>query len=167
MTTSELFSEAGKLYAENMVLVEKMREAYKSDVMACLKSIEDGVQQAISDRDLEVTASGKSRFWRLKNDSASTVPQFWTMPLSGDFVNPQRLVVVCGIPKADPNMIATLSALVSNNGAIPYEKPRNWYLYRFELRLDIDDPVENAVAVLAANLLAVEQEFLKASAESQ
>lgn len=165
MTTFERFSEAGKLYSENYTLIEEMKKAYEADVMACILAIEEGLREGLPEREVSTTVSGKSRYWYLKSPTQYKAPQLWLSPLDRDYVDHEEVIVVCGMADNDPVKIAAVSAIAAEVGADPSKKPSMWYLFRVILPLTVDDPIANAVRILAPILPAAEKAYLEAQAK--
>lgn len=161
MTTFEGFSEAGKLYADNLPLIEQVRAAYEADVMTCLAAIEEGLADAIKPDELKTTVSGKTRYWYIAGEHEAETPRLWTMPLERDFMNHKSVRVVCGFQNDSPKHIAALAALSASIGASTYKKATKWYLFYHNLPLDQENAIEDAVGFLAKTLLAAHAEYLK------
>ena len=101
----------------------------------------------------------------LTSPSQATAPQFYVTPLDREFVDHEEIIVNCGMSDDDPNKIAAVSALAPKFAVESYKRPTKWYLFDAKLPIDVEDPVANAVRILAPLLLAAEKAHLDASAK--
>ncbi len=154
------FSEAARLYAANIEVVREMQKAYKTDVLACLESLERELQRLLAPEELNVyETKDKNRYlWLGKKQPRGEVPYLWFTNYDPDEIDHQGVVLTAGYDPKDDGVLEGLHELRARRedlGLEPIEGTSRYYIFS----VSIDFAGEDFVDVGARHLAEVLKEM--------
>jgi hypothetical protein len=151
------FSQAARLYAENVEIVRQMEKAYEADARALVGTLEAMLKERLPDFHSKETSSTR-RYWWQGSDVFGVAPYVWFWAVEPMCTKHDCMWVAGGYDANEPDLWDRLRELVANpqlklnrSG----EKPSRYELFEMLLEVEGDGALERSADRVADVLRAM------------
>lgn len=148
------FSEAAKLYAEKIDLVQAMEEEFRKGINEFAAAVEETVRDRVKGQDLNLIFCSQQTtvytYWWLASDEERKKDdhiQIWFATRQPEIITSRKLVVKVGSNKATPEVAAALKTAwkdqLIESFARASSKPNDaWWMFEAVIDFDCQEPIE-------------------------
>jgi hypothetical protein len=154
------FSEASRLYAQNLEVVRKMEELFLNDVSLFLGAVHERMQAKLETGRIGEDEFKEYRCWWIKDEDTNAddyVPYLWIERRNNKIIVPGILTVVADFDEASGAEKGQLAAIKSSLNLPPHCKLVDKRLFGVTITLGDQDPVEAASEPILSILIALHE----------
>ena len=111
------FSDAARLYAENVKLVSAMQEIFEREVNHLLDVLAERIQRLVHPSPLQDQKTPGYRYWWIgqrPGESRERHPRIWFVPKSPEIVTEGRLILQVNASESVLEVVAAIKQIASN-----------------------------------------------------
>jgi hypothetical protein len=166
------FSEAARLYAKYLAVVDEMEQLFVSDISAFLDAVQERMQAKLDTGKIEQEETKEYRSWWIEDedtDDDDFVPYIWLERKNDEIIVPGILTVIADINEATDGEKQQLAACKSSLNLPSHCRFLDKRLFGVTITYGDGDPVEAVSEPILSILMAlhrVEKKIFAARAKS-